>query len=81
MVMTTMISISVNPRDDLARKNEERTAGIRVIRPLSNAVENLKIRAERLEVPRFSTPTIEGAGDIINAGCLSHPPETGCFAV
>lgn len=58
---------------------KERTRVIGVIRPLANAVENLKISAERLEVPRFSTRTTEGARDIINANRLPHPPERGCF--
>jgi hypothetical protein len=58
---------------------EERTRVIGVIRPLANAVENLKISVERLEVPRFSTRTTEGARDIINANRLPHPPERGCF--
>jgi len=79
-----MISINVNPRTLEGVGTVEkglRTAVMGVIRPLGDAVENLKIRVERLEVPRFSTRTTEGAGDIINAGRLSHPPERGCFAV
>src|SRR5512134_4124618 len=79
IVMTTMISISVKPNERDGERWRERSI-IRGIRALAKSEGNLKIRAERLEVSGFSTRTVGGATDIINAIPASEPSERGSHA-
>src|SRR5512134_974765 len=80
IVITTMISISVKPRASRPRAPTgncgERRGIIGVIKPPKQWEENLKIRAERLEVLGFSAAHAGGVGDIINRDWPSHPLET-----